>query len=90
MAEIKAFYRRISRGIPAPKGTMFSGTGYVMTESPSAVEEEREIYIAEINARRYHLMPFPDSSGELYTTIKMLLNCDPEFRSEVWEILEDL
>lgn len=89
--EIMEFYNRISNGIPAPRGTLFGGTGYVMTECKPLSKEE---HIAQINARRYCPVPFPDSpsveKSEAWSMIKMLLNCDPEFRDEVWSILEAL
>jgi hypothetical protein len=90
--EIVRFYDQISNLRRAPKGTPFAGTGYIY--AGKALKSKAE-HVAEINNRRYHPKPFPDdetSNSDMtrFSTIKMLLNCDQEFRCSVWDILVKL
>lgn len=86
--DIMEFYNRISNGIPAPSGTPLSGTGCITVSE----EHTKEEVLAYIKDNRYCPRPFPETlkTQDDVDNAIMLLEMDPEFRNQVYSIVEVL
>lgn len=89
--DIYDFYHRTSKGLPAPEGTLFAGTGYVTTRIDGSTLTREEV-LKHIKDNRYCPRPFPQSlpSGVSIEEIKQLLELDTEFKKAVYSVIEVL
>lgn len=89
--DIYDFYHLISKGLPAPTGTPFAGTGYITTRIDGNAEEKDEV-LKYIKDNRYCPQPFPKTlpSGMCLEEIKQLLEMDIEFKKAVYSVIEIL
>lgn len=90
--DIIQFYKRTSKGIPAPSDTALSGTGYITVSVCDEFCTNKQDVLNYIKNHRYCPRPFPETlrAQDDIDNANILLEMDAEFRVQVYSIIEAL